>query len=266
MKISVFFHHVRDAANQNNMSLEEMFDYVKSLGIDYLEIDAADFKEGAEEFYELMTKHGLKASNICLLHHWENDPEDMMDDLQIRVAKAMHCDKIMPIPGLYTSEEKPAAELANMLKGFQTIAAKAQAEGLKVCMEDYDHTLSPIATMGGMKYFVDNIPGLKIAFDTGNFRFSAEDALDAYDLLGDGIIHMHLKDRSYKECPGDTKTATDGVVLYPCAVGAGDMPMKEIIEKELKKGYDGIFTIEFYGAADMKACIEDSVKFLNTIA
>ena len=265
MKISVFYHHVRAAAEQQGVSLEEMMQRVKALGVDYLEMDM-EVADHIEETAELLSRVGLAASNVCCFYPWAKEPDNMLGDVQIRMAKAFHSDKIMPIPGLYSSEERDPAELENMLQGMKTLAKKAAEEGLRICIEDFDNELSPIATMEGMKYFTDRIPSLNVAFDTGNFSFSCENVLKAYDLLFNWIIHVHLKDRADAFRPGAPKKRTDGSLMYPCAVGDGDLPLSIIIDDLEDRRYRGIYTLEFYDVEDYWKAIQESVNYLKLFA
>ena len=265
MKISVFYHHVRMAAEQQGVTLEEMMRRVKALGIDYLEMDL-EVADRIEETAELLRRTGLQVSNVCVLYPWAKDPDNMLDDIQIRMAKAFGSDKIMPIPGLYSSEEKDPQELANMLQGMKTLAKKAQDEGLRICIEDFDNALSPIATIAGMQYFLKRIPNLCVAFDTGNFHFACESVLHAYDQLFNHIIHVHLKDRADSKRPGTPKEKIDGTFMYPCAVGDGDLPLSIIIDDLQERKYRGIFTVEFYDVADYWKAIQDSVNYVKLFA
>ena len=262
MKISVFYHHVRMAAEQQGVSLEEMLTRVKALGVDYLEMDM-EVADRINETAALLARVGLKASNVCCFYNWTAAPDDMKDDIQIRMAKAFGSDKIMPIPGLYSSDKKDPQELANMLKGIKTLAHKAAEAGLRICIEDFDNALSPIATFEGMKYFTDRIPNLCVAFDTGNFYFSCESMLHAYDQLFNHIIHVHLKDRADSYRPGTPKIRINGVPMYPCAVGDGDLPLSIVIDDLTERRYRGIFTVEFYDVADYWKAIQESVEYVK---
>lgn len=261
MKIGVFYHHVLEAARQRNVSLCEMMKKVKAMGVDYLEMDLL-VADKIEETAALLKNCGLSASNICVNYDWGNDPTDMLGDIQIRMAHAFGSDKIMPIPGLYAGEKKDPAALSNMLEGMDRLAEKARREGLAICIEDYDNARSPIASSEGMRYFLDRIPRLGVAFDTGNFLYACEDVCDAYERLSDRIIHVHLKDRANSYRPGGKKLRMDGAPMYPCAVGDGDLPLAQLIREWKDRKYQGIFTLEFYDAADYYQCIEDSVKYV----
>ncbi|MNO04946.1 hypothetical protein D3C81_2261480 [compost metagenome] len=50
MKLSVFYEHIRDAAGQSGLSLEEICILVHSFGIDALEMDADRFKAEEDSF------------------------------------------------------------------------------------------------------------------------------------------------------------------------------------------------------------------------
>ncbi len=265
MKISVFYHHVRMAAEQQGVPLEEMMRRVKALGVDYLEMDL-EVADRIEETAELLLDSGLQASNICVFYPWAKEPDNMLDDVAIRMAKAFGSDKIMPIPGLYSSPAKDPRELGNMLQGMQTLAKKAAEEGLMICIEDFDNVLSPISDSEGMLYFLQRIPNLCVAFDTGNFHFVCENMLRAYDRLFNHIIHVHLKDRADSEHPGTPTVRTDGSVMYPCAVGDGDLPLSIIIDDLKERKYRGIYTVEFYNVADYWQAIQDSVNYVKMFA
>ena len=266
MKIAVFYNHVKDAAKQQNVSVDEMLAYVSSLGYEYIEMEYKE--EGAgPELYEKFQKYGLKVSSVWGNYHWQDGQDDMDGFRHLKVAKEMHSELVMPIPGFFTGDpEKKEEELENMYRGMRILVEEAKKMGLTAVIEDYDNGLSPIGTAAGMHGFCERIPDLRVAFDTGNFAFNADDTKAAYELLkGDGIVHMHLKDRSLVPTGGIPKTAVDGTVLYPCSVGKGIMPIQEIVADLEKKEYNGIYAAEFFEAADYKQAIKESMDFLKNI-
>lgn len=165
-----------------------------------------------------------------------------------------------------------------MLQGMQTFVAEAARADVDVTMEDFDNARSPIRNMEGMDAFLRAVPSLSVTLDTGNFRFSAEDAWEAYrhferEYPG-RVRHVHLKDRwipggrnsdDGKVVAGDPLTAMDGAVMYPCPVGSGSMPIPQILQALREKGYDGIVSMEFFGAASYTKCIEESARWLRKI-
>ena len=117
-----------------------------------------------------------------------------------------------------------------------------------------------------MKIFLDAIPDLKVAFDTGNFAFSGDDVLDAKREFIGRTRHTHLKDRLWSRTgTGDPKECPDGTLLWPCAVGDGDLPIKEILQELKAVGYNGYAMAEFFGAASYAELIEKSIANLRSL-
>ena len=113
------------------------------------------------------------------------------------------------------------------------------------------------------KSFLDVIPDLKVAFDTGNFVFSGDDVIEAKNEFFSRTIHVHLKDRLWSTTgKGDPKECVDGRLLWPCAVGEGDIPMDEIIDDLKNIEYDGYVMAEFFGISSYSYAIEKSADYL----
>lgn len=101
---------------------------------------------------------------------------------------------------------------------------------------------------GGMSWthtlkMLENVPGLKLAFDMGNCFHDRDynkpeprpyqDAWEFYEHVRDHIVHLHIKD-------GHMVNGKH-VHTYP---GEGVCEVKRIIEDILVRGYKGVFSIE----------------------
>ena len=277
MKYSVFYHHICCAAEELGCSVEDMLAEVYASGIRFVELDRDAV--GAEKKDILMlsqrlASHGLAPSSIYGFYDWGkpgNHPA--ADDLLIRQAELMKCRRIMVIPGFYTDlkdEENCRIEKARMIAGMQEMVRLASAKGLTVTIECFDDARSPIATIAGMAEFLQAVPELMVTLETGNFIFSGDDILQAQRLFRDRVRHVHLKDRYLlskasqpERLNGDPVTAVTGEVMYPCAVGQGHIPMAEVIGNLAAQGYDGVMTIEHFGAASYADTIRASIRWLK---
>lgn len=268
MKISVFYHHIAEAAKQRKLPAEEILKQVHELGIDYAELDMADVLD-TDEAYRKLCRAGIGISSIYGFYDFGNTPDGRAGFRQIDRAAELNCKKIMMIPGFYSSMEEAVRKMErdNMLKAMREMCEYAASRGIQPTIEDFDDTASPIATAGQMEWFTRRIPQLKVTFDTGNFLCSGEDEWEAYELLRQDIVHVHCKDRSLTARPGcEEKRASDGTLLYPAPAGAGCIRMKEIITALEEAGYDGIYTIEHFGAEDQLQFIKASAKWLKGCA
>ncbi len=279
MKYSVFYHHIACAAQELGCSLGDMLEQVRFWGISHVELDRDAVGQEDDAILTLsaqLTAHGLQPSSIYGFYDWANGPLPGEDDLLLRQATLLGCGRVMVIPGFYTdlqNSEKCRAEQARMIEGTRRLTELAAARGLTVTIECFDDARSPIATIGGMEAFLQAIPALMVTLETGNFRFSGEDILLAQQRFCDRVRHVHLKDRFLPDCcpggapqemlVGDPVTAVTGETLYPCAVGQGHMPIRQVIRNLARQGYDGIMTIEHFGAASYAQAIRASIDWLK---
>ncbi|MCR5603681.1 MAG: sugar phosphate isomerase/epimerase [Lachnospiraceae bacterium] len=258
-KAGTFFHHIREASKELGESLEDTITRVLGMGYVAAELDADDL-DGTES----LSKKGMLVSSIYRNYGWRNGIDRAVMEDHIRLAKRFGAGKIMAIPGLYSDKSFDPGELERMKDGMLILSDLARENGLILTIEDYDNALSPIATMGGMKIFLDADPELRVALDTGNFLFSGEDILDAEKLFLTKVAHVHLKDRLYSKAgEGDVLVSTDGRKLYPCAVGDGDIPINEVLQKLTETGYDGYVLTEFFGSHSYFCHIERSAENLK---
>lgn len=265
MDLSVFYHHIEEAAKQRGRSIDDVIGYVHSLGINMAETDLGYLKDSLYAA-EMLKKHGMGISSIYAFYDFGNDPDGSIGFKQVDTAVAVECKKIMIIPGFYTSDNNSEREKQreNMLAAMGEMCAYAESKGIVPTIEDFDDCRSPIATAEQMLWFAERIPQLKITFDTGNFMYSGRSELEAFELLKDRIVHVHCKDRSTEEKVScEMKMTVDGIKMYPTAVGDGCIKMHEIVSALEKRGYDGIYTIEHFGAEDQLEYIKRSVGFFN---
>ena len=129
-------------------------------------------------------------------------------------------------------------------------------------IEDFDDEKSPIADAEGMLWFLERIPSLRAAFDTGSFMYSARSETEAFKQLQKKIVHIHCKDRSLDEKMGcEFKLTIDGKKLYPSPVGFGCVKMAEIVDALENDGFDGIYTIEHFRANNQAEYIKCSTEW-----
>lgn len=268
MELSVFLHHVLQAAREQGWTVRRALAYVRDLGISRVEIDA-DGLPDAEAMRRALDETGLGVSNVCGMFDWRSGPDEQKESRLLRAAETLGSPFVMPIPGFYSQPHavgsaREAEENARFVQGMARLAAEAEKRGLRAVMEDYDNALSPIATIEGMRRFLDAVPGLAVALDTGNFLFSGEDVLAARQTFAGRIAHVHLKDRLLTRPHGmpeeNALRAVTGALLWPCAVGDGDLPIRQVISELKAAGYTGCLTIEHFGVLRWADAIRRSAE------
>ena len=175
------------------------------------------------------------------------------------------------------------AKIQRIKEGMQYIVALGEEEGVAVTVEDFDDYKSPVSGMQGILWFLKNVPGLRYTLDMGNFVYSEEDVLDAWELLKEYVSHVHCKDRGEEvavaekcltesegliaNCSTDDRAQAAGKKLnkglLPVAAGEGYMPIAELIGKLKEAGYDGYLAIEHFDAKEQEECMKRSAAFLR---
>lgn len=272
MRISVFYDHVRQAGEQTGLSVEEVLKRAKGFGINALECSLESLLENPESTKKMFEKCGIAVSSIYARSQFAASDTYKAALPLIDTAKYFGADKVLIIPGLMEIDEH---ELQKAVMTTGNEAMKKIAEELKkllvyasnnnitVTMEDFDDAHAPFASDEQLLWFVNEVKGLRICFDTGNFMYAAVDELKAFEKLKGFISHVHCKDRRLSGFPEDErKTAIDGRIMYPAPVGYGLIHIEEIVKKLLASGYDGTFAIEHFGAFDQLGYMEQSAKWL----
>lgn len=262
MRLSVFYEHIIEAAQQSSMTILDVCKKVSSYGISGVEIENKRLTEKKEEIMKIFKQTGMEISCIYGFFDFSHQDDVKSGFEMVDMAKKVHARKIMPIPGFITGIElfPPVykRKMNRMVSALSCICNYAKENNVTVVLEDFDDKKAPYSNANGLKYFMDHVKGLRCAFDTGNFLYSEEDSFDVLPMFLDKISHVHCKDRTFQKKEGETSKKTiHGREMYSCAVGNGCIKMKEIIEKIIENGYDDYFAIEHFGSLCQ---LEDMLK------
>lgn len=262
MKLSVFYDHIINAAKQNNISVEDVLNKIKEYGIDYVEIDSYFLENDYNNVMMQLNRAGISISCVYKTFDFTHGNDYDKACEFVRLSKSAGSRAILLIPGF---EEPDNMEVAfeKSIPVVRRVCDYAVSQNIIPTMEDYDDCKSPCATWEGLRRYVNEVDNLGIAFDTGNFLYSGEEAMEAYSKLSDRIVHVHLKDRVLLDNGSDCCVAKTGLRMFSGAVGDGCIPMKEIFCALKSINYDGILAIEHFGATNHLESIIKSIEFIR---
>lgn len=266
MKIGVFLDHLRDAGRQTGRTLESVCAEAADMGIEFVHVNG-DFWMGNESRVDdLLETAGLYAgSSDNIFHLTQGRDVDRAEQL-IRFLSRKGVKQLLLIPGFVHQAQTRQSAMDEAARHMKDLMYLARSLHVQCSLEDYDNANAPFGTWQELKWYADMIPELGISFDTGNFAYFGQDALEAYEQLKTRICHVHAKDRKYAGRPDEEPLkAQDGRLLYPSAVGSGEMPMKEILTDLMANGYEGGVLIEHFGSADMMADMRQSAQWLREL-
>lgn len=205
------------------------------------------------EIKRLASSYGLDI--ICISAH--ANLMDVGEAGPCYLLKAIRFAKLVGAEIVNTSEG-PKPDWLTEEEGFQLmklnlkkILREAKNLGIKVTIEP--HNIYTVQTETMLK-ILDLVPSenLGVNFDTGNVTLFGTNPLEMLDAVIDKVMHVHLKDldkETYEKYKGRTG------IPFGTTIGKGIVPIKEIIERLKKAGFDGELSIEC-GANDLKESIE----------
>ena len=268
MKIAVFYENIYDGIQAAGEDMEAVLARLKDVGMDMLYISADSWKRDRQELKRWMNKLDLKMEGMHAFCDFPQNPDTEAYKELIDLAKESGANNFLIVPG-FLSTGNSVRDLDSMVRGVCKAVEYGKTVGMPVLMEDFDGLTAPYNCMAGLKYFLDAVPGLDCAFDTGNFVMFHEDELAALDLFSGQIQTVHLKDRAENKLhEKDTPLlCADGKQVFVCAPGSGDIRIGEILKRLKARGYGGNVIVEMY-CCDPRAVLDGiqwSLRWLRSL-
>ena len=227
--ISVFASFIRRTAKERGVSLAEAADMLYALGVRGFDVgpDDADLPE--------LAATRLKPINFYFFPKMfapDNGAADCKRCLDQAVKYGVP--RVMVVPTHFTKDGNEAEEFAKDLSSMKMFVAEAKKRGITITIEDFGGPANPGSHMKYLKRFLDEIPDLRFALDSGNLYYAGrgESILDMMEYAKGRIAHVHLKDQTHEN---NRKYAT---------LGLGAVPNEKIVKTVSASGYDGWYTLE----------------------
>ncbi|MDE0140134.1 MAG: sugar phosphate isomerase/epimerase [Caldilineaceae bacterium] len=133
----------------------------------------------------------------------------------------------------------------------QRVVDYAAAQSTVIALENYART--PGGTLAEVQGALSRLasPALRTNLDMGNYPNHGQDVVAAIDTLSDQIVAAHLKDKTAN--PSDP----------PVPLGAGVLPLAEIISSLDQLPQRVYYIFEFRGAGDPVGGIQRSLSYLK---
>ena len=173
--ISVFAHYIRNTAKQQGITLAEAADKLYDLGVRGFDIGPDD-----KDLPELAATK-LKPINFYFFPKMlgaDNGAADCKRCLDQAVKYGVP--RVMVVPSHFTKGGDEEAEFAKDLSSMKMFVAEAKKRGITITVEDFGGPQNPGSHMKYLKRFLDEIPDLKFALDSGNLYYAGrgEDILE----------------------------------------------------------------------------------------
>lgn len=264
MKLSVFLDHLLRAAEQTGLPLAEVIAQAQQEGLHAVECDLAALEQ--ETIRRTLRETNMAVSGIYTsfdfrLKGYEEGVKRLLDR-----AAEMNAGCVMPLPGLLREGEDLEATRRVMADGVSRVCELAKAYGIQVVLEDFGSPRAPFGPLQGLSWFLEQVPALGCALDSGNFRIHAQDALAAYEQLAPRVRHVHLKSWIDRPDYGEELIpAADGFQCYPAPLGHGPVPNEAVVRALVRDHYEGFCAIEHFSVRDQLSCMIESARWLRGV-
>ncbi|MBN1669436.1 MAG: sugar phosphate isomerase/epimerase [Kiritimatiellae bacterium] len=223
-----------------------------------------DVREGPDSWRNskaVTARHGLQivalspATDFLCFDEVKEQKQLEMVDICLKAAETLD----VPVLRIFSggkipegrTQEECIEEVARILK--KTVPG-AERLNKKLAIESHGKFG---CDLDAMREILDRIgsPNIGVTLDTSNFQVSGVDPVNAIDVLGDRILHTHLKD---KKVVAEGKA--QGTVL-----GQGDAKIAEVVRKLIANGYPGVMTVEIEGfpEEELDRVHEEGLRFLK---
>lgn len=184
----------------------------------------------------------------------------------LAACQAIGCKSIRAFMANYDHKKSFADQLDELHKMMHTAEPMLKKYGVKLLTETHHRTMISSASAGVqvLEGFDPNYFGL--IFDPGNMVFEGyEDYHKGFDLLGEYLAHVHIKNGIFVE---------DGVDEFGAAkwsegwatLQKGTANLRYLVESLVKVGYDGVLSVEdFSNEMPTREKLENNIAYLRRL-
>ena len=275
-QLSVFYEHIAEAAAQSGLTLEETCRRTKTFGFNLVEMDAKRLLTEEDVILPLLEKADIGIHCIYNFFDFGVGADHLAADRAeaekvVSLCVRANCSKLLVVAGFLTGDEMERGSeayiqrRARMAESVKLLVTLATEKSITVVMEDFDSDTAPFSTAEELLWFMENVPGLRCGFDTGNFLYSEQDAAAALPQFLPYISGVHCKDRGLTANDGVSKATVAGRKIYPVAVGSGDLDIERIMVAVLDAGYTCPFVAEHFDSKHQLRDMERSADWMRAV-
>lgn len=280
MELSLMTFSMLMDASMKKIDAETLCQAAEKNGLSSLDLMYYDVKVyGEEKLKEAMKRHGIHCGCVITSVPFFSDPGKVAAGVKegLEMAKRMDTKVLMIIPGQTTPADKKACKklgkreiMRYTVHHFKDAVEQAKDYGITVGFENTPHSYKPLASAKDCKFVLEQVPGLGLIFDTGNFRVADTscDEMEIYEELKDYIVRIHLKDVVIGDF-SNGEECVDGQKIRAVVTGSGVIPMEKLIKKLHEDGYEGGLAIEYAKPNDVHgmdnaAAVEPYCNFIRS--
>lgn len=254
------------------LSVKEILLLAKNAGISLVDVQNLS-PQSLQAYRHASEEAGVRTH--CYIGHvsfFSIPEETVRRELQkhLKTAAALDAKLFMIVPLNVVRDKKICAKLdtdqiRQRLKKYFTMAVElAEGTGIHVCFETTPHEFSRLSGIEDCRWVLEQVPNLGLVFDTANMLSHGDDPVEYYEQLKEYMVHIHVKDVAvlkprWKHYLLPSEWTKEGQIMQCCVFGQGVIPLKEILRRMEKDGYQGIYALEYCHPEKYPASLEHHV-------
>jgi len=248
-KISIMTMVFGGHLDQGQMTDTAMLAALEEMGYTAVEVPFSQLENRIEDYKTALAQTGLKLDcidGICNFISREPQQREAAVrtlDAAIEAAVQLGCPLVLAAGSNLAGDISPDEGRQMVIDGMHVCMTAANELGITLAIEDFGVAPRLQCCAADCLAVLDAVPGLKFVFDTGNFYFRQEDPLNNLPLFAERICHVHLKDWIKSDKP-------DIADVAGAALGTGFIPNADLVEKLVRGGYAGDFSVELGAPGD----------------
>ena len=253
-ELGAFYHQIEAGVKENGLTIEESMDTMRAHGIKWADVNSQYLcEENPEEFASRLKAHGIGIISVhglidcdvvseeSLTKSIENGKKHMM--LAKRAGSKFFM--IVPRKADTYSQDKHDDYVKGARYVMKALASYGKEIGIQPTVENFSDRSFPYTSFDSIEWILNNIPDMRYTFDSGNYTIAGFNEFVGAKIFFDKTVYAHVKE--VKSVGYKTDCLRDGVYYDRPVFGDGIVRNFEVIDYYLKNGYDGVFSIEYYG-------------------
>jgi sugar phosphate isomerase/epimerase len=248
MKLSMMSGCILPTVGCSESDIASLCEFTRELGLDAIDfitthgVDAAAIRRVVDD-------HGLKT---CCHTFWGDIDRPTAAERKagletmkrgIEDTVILGADRVM-IPPAGRADVDREQSRPWFIAGLLETLPIAQDAGVILTIEDFGFPTSAFIVSDELLLAVEQVPGLKLTFDSGNCVTAGEDAVHMLERIMPYVVHAHVKDWRITDHEEEGFRGLDGQCYASVNLGEGIVDNAGCVRVLAEAGYEGYINLE----------------------
>jgi len=275
MKYSAMTYSFGRVLDKREMTLDDVLDFLVRAGFDGVDLDFSHLHGySAGDLSKRLSDLGLQPACLSVFAELTSLDDATRHSAVQRVGQAaryaaeISCPVMLIVAGFVSPGEQDHVRPV-LIEALHQCVSSAVQLGVTPTIEPFPGQRSPFVTGGEIISVCQAVgPELKVTFDVANAATGGEDPFTTLDMLRPRIVHAHAKNFTVQDCQPDSNVTCcqgrDGKWYCGTSVGEGIIPVRRVLGRLVRGGYEGYIAWEYEGEEAPCQEAAGALKYLHS--